>query len=61
MKVMIIILRFEDGQQIAAIAPYQEIPESEIENCYFSEASEAPDIMLSDISTMRFDAAETTH
>ena len=61
MKVITIILTFEDGRQVAAIAPDQEIPDSEIENAIFCEPVEAPDMMLSDISTMRYEENVNVH
>lgn len=55
MQVMTVILAFEDGQQIALIGPYQAIPDADIENCYFSEPTESPDMNLSDLAGMRFE------
>ncbi len=60
MQTIIVILRFEGGQEIALIGPAQEIPDEDIESATFSVPSDMEDMMISDITRLRVEKA-TTH
>lgn len=55
MQAITLIIKFQDGTEMAFIGPKQAVPESEVEQLYFSEPHEMPDCSLQDISGFRFE------
>lgn len=55
MKAMTLTVKFQDGTELAFIGPKQNVPDSEVEQLYFSEPHDMPDCTLSDIQGFRFE------
>lgn len=49
MKAMTLTVRFMDGTELTFMGPEQDVPDSGVDQLFFSEIGEAPDFKLSDL------------
>ena len=49
MKAMTLTVRFMDGTELTFMGPEQDVPDSGVDQLFFSEVGEMPDLKLSDL------------
>jgi len=61
MNCITLIIKFEDGQEMAFIGPEQSVPAADIESVWFSEPEPMQDIRLSEITQFTHTKGATAH